>query len=243
MGGEIKVTKRILIVEDNGMAAIEIKEILKTMGNTDIHMASNYARAIELYKSKKPNMLLLDIDLQEEKDGIDIAKHIRKTDDIPIIYLTSDTDEETIGRASLTKPSNYLNKPFSQENLKTAITLAWSMYHNHTLSQCELSPLSSYHSFDHSTENLYECDTPIHLSPNEKNLIKIFCQSKKQLLDTASLSNLIWMGETPDSDNALRTLIYRLHHKLKYKLLEYISPLGYRVIQHPMPPFDEEMPS
>jgi len=243
MEGEKSMTKRILIVEDNAMSALEIQDILKKMGNNDIYIASNYARSIELYKSKKPNMLLLDIDLQDEKDGINIAKQIRKTDDIPIIYLTADTDEETIKRASLTKPSNYLNKPFSQESLKTAITLAWSMYHHHTLSACEFSHLSSYHSYDYCTENLYECDTPIHLSPNEKNLIKIFCQSKKQLLDTASLSNLIWMGETPDSDNALRTLIYRLHHKLKYKLLEYVPPIGYRVIQYSMPPSDEEMPS
>ena len=237
------MTKHILIVEDNGMVAIEVQDVLKAMGIIDIYMASNYTRAIELYKSKKPNMLLLDIDLQEEKDGIDIAKQIRKTDDIPIIYLTADADEGTIERASLTKPSSYLTKPFSQEGLKTAITLAWSMYHNHTLSYNDLCHLSSHHSYDYITGNLYELDSAIHLSPKEKALIEIFCQYKKQILTTTSLVNLIWMGDTPTSDNVLRTLIYRLHKKLKHSFLEYLSPTGYRVIQKTMPPSDEEKPS
>ncbi len=237
------MTKRILIVEDNAMSAFEIRDMLKLMGNIEIYIASNYARAIELYKSKNPDMLLLDIDLQEEKDGIDLARHVRKTDDIPIIYFTADNDESTILRASLTKPSNYLNKPFSQKNLKAAITLAWSMYYNHTLSQNKLVSLSSYHSYDYDTNNLYECNTPIHLSPTTKRLVEIFCQSKKQIIDTASLNNLIWMGEIPTADNALRNIIYQLNRKLKYKLLEHVSPAGYRVISYPTPPSDEEMPS
>lgn len=236
--------KRILIVEDNAMSALELQDMLKNMdNNTDIYIASNYARAMELYKSKKPNMLLLDIDLQEEKNGIDIAKQVRKTDDIPIIYLTADPDEKTIARASLTKPSNYLNKPFLPKNLKTAITLAWSIYHNHTLSQNELISLSSYHSYDYSTKNLYECNTPIHLSPTKKRLVEIFCQSKKQIIDTTSLTNLIWMGETPVAENALRNIIYQLNCQLQYKLLEHVSPFGYRVITYPTSPSDEEMPS
>ena len=234
MEGESSMkTKRILIVEDNGIAAMEIESILKSMSSTAVFIASNYARALDLYKSKQPNMLLLDIDLQEEKDGIDIAKQIRKTDDLPIIYLTADHDENTIQRAALTMPSSYLNKPFSKEQLQAAVTLAWSIYQNLAPVQCELTALSAYHSFDHHTENLYEGNSAVHLSPNEKHLIKIFCQSKKQLLDTASLNNLIWMGDTPLSESALRTLIYRLNKKLKHKLFEYIPPTGYRIVPYP----------
>lgn len=227
--------KCILIVEDNGISAMEIESILKSMGSTTVLIASNYARAIDLYKSKQPDMLLLDIDLQEEKDGIDIAKQIRKTDDLPIIYLTADHDENTIQRAALTMPSSYLNKPFSKEQLQAAVTLAWSIYQNLAPVQCELTALSAYHSFDRTTENLYEGNSVVHLSPNEKHLVKIFCQSKKQLLDTASLINLIWMGDAPLSENALRTLIYRLNKKLKHKLFEYIPPIGYRIVPYPTP--------
>ena len=223
------MSKSILIVEDNGVTAIDLKDMLKAMGYGTIYVATNYTKAIQIYKSHKPDMILLDINLQEQKDGIGIARYIRKTDDIPIIYLTADTDEETIQRAALTKPSNYLNKPFTFEELKTAVTLAWYIYQNHTLSQSDLRQLTAQHSYDYTTGNLYEADRPIHLTPNEKVLIEIYCRHKKQILSPASLSNLIWMGDTPISDNSLRTLIYRLHKKLKHNLFEHISPAGYRI--------------
>ena len=234
--------KRILVVEDNGMTAMVIQKILKQMEFTDVLLASNYTRAIELYKSQKPHILLLDIDLEAEKDGIDIAREVRKLDDIPIIYLTADHDPQTIQRAALTLPNSYLSKPFSKEQIKAAITLAWSIYSNQVGTRHALCPLSLHHSFDPVTKNLYEDAVAIHLTSLEKRLIDIFCHTKQTLLDTQLLIQLIWMGDEPASENVLRNLIYRLNKKLKYDLLEYVRPVGYHIIQDSMPPSDEETP-
>ena len=235
--------KRILVVEDNGMTAMVIQKILKQMEFTDVLLASNYTRAIELYKSQKPHIVLLDIDLEAEKDGIDIAREVRKHDDIPIIYLTADHDPQTIQRAALTLPGSYLSKPFSKEQLKAALTLVWSIYCNQTDTCNTLYPLSLYHSYDQATGNLYEDGVPIHLTSKEKQLVNIFCHTKKTFLDTQSLSQLVWMGDEPASENALRNLIYRLHKKLTYNLFEYVAPEGYHIIQYPMLLSDEETPA
>ena len=233
------MSKAILIVEDNAFAIVALEEMLTTLGYTTIYHATNYSKAIKLYKKHTPDMVLLDIDLGEDKNGIDIAIYIRKTSNIPIIYLTADTDEETIHRASLTLPSNYINKPFTCKEIKTAMTLAWCTHKNH-VSHVELLQLSAYYQYDYVTENLYEEGRAIHLTPNEKLLIEVFCKHKKQTISASSLINLIWMGDAHYAESTLRTLFYRLNKKLKHTLFETIPYVGYRLYQEPTIPADEE---
>ena len=201
------MNEAVLIVEDNALVAMEIKEMLMQMGYHTIYHANSYEKAIRLYNTHHPILTLLDINLGQEKDGIDIAKYIRKSDDIPIIYLTSYNDEDTIKRASFTKPSTYLNKPFVYENLQTAITLALYMYHNTTMDSLTLHQLTDNYSYDYATNNLFYGKDPIHLTHKEKMLIEFFCEHTQKCVSSSIIADHIWMGDTPPSSNALSNLI------------------------------------
>ncbi len=115
---------KILIVEDEVIVAINIEKRLQNSGYRVTGIASSSEQALEKVELEKPDLVLMDIKLKGELDGIDTADLIRKKHNLPIIYLTSYTDEETFQRAKLTEPFGYLIKPFEIRELHRTIEMA-----------------------------------------------------------------------------------------------------------------------
>lgn len=120
----------ILIVEDERVAAWNIQSALEKFGYTVVANVSSGDKAVGLAGTLKPDLVLMDIRLPGEIDGIEAAARIRNQYKIPIVYLTAYTDEQTIERAIATDPYGYLTKPFKRAELHTTITTA--------LHRCEL---------------------------------------------------------------------------------------------------------
>jgi len=121
----------ILIVEDEGITAKDIKNSLEKEGYNVTDLVSTGEDAIRLSEEKKPDLVIMDIKLEGKLDGIDAAKIIESKFKIPIIYLTSYSDENTIERVQTTNPSaflikepfEFLHKPFEENELYTAIEI------------------------------------------------------------------------------------------------------------------------
>jgi len=103
--------KNILIVEDQAIVAMTIETQLEELGYKVAGIAASGQEAILLAREKKPDLILMDINLEGTMDGITAAEHISLFLDSPIIYLTAYSDGETIRRAGLTSPFTYLTKP------------------------------------------------------------------------------------------------------------------------------------
>ena len=114
----------ILIVEDENIVALHIKTILKHLHHKILGPVTSGEAAIETTVKQKPDLILMDIKLSGELDGIEAASVIKKTTDIPIVYLTAFSDEKTLQRASLADPFGYIVKPFDEKELKTTIEIA-----------------------------------------------------------------------------------------------------------------------
>jgi len=93
-------------------------------------MADNYDEVIEDLKTLKPDLILLDVKLIGEKDGVDVAKEINKNYKIPFIFLTSLSDYDTIERIKVTNPTGFINKPFNETGLRNNIEIALYNYKN-----------------------------------------------------------------------------------------------------------------
>lgn len=115
---------KIMIVEDEWITAEDIKMRLQALGYTVTSLSSTGNEAVQRVKEDKPDLVLMDIVLKGEMDGIEAASQIRSCLDTPIIYLTAYADEKTLERAKVTRPSGYIVKPFIDEDLKIAIELA-----------------------------------------------------------------------------------------------------------------------
>lgn len=119
---------RILIVEDEILIASEIKDHLLALGYQVVGMAANAETAFQQAIATQPDLILMDIVIQGEQDGIAVAAQIYDRFRIPVVYLTAYADDKTLERAKLTRPFGYILKPFSQGDLRATIEIALSRH-------------------------------------------------------------------------------------------------------------------
>jgi DNA-binding LytR/AlgR family response regulator len=119
---------KIGVVEDELIIARTILSTLDELGYSHCGPAINYTEAMEMLDREKPDLLLLDIQLSGKKDGIDVAQKVNEEYHLPFIFLTANSDGETIERAKKVKPPAYIVKPFTKEELFAAIEIAFSNF-------------------------------------------------------------------------------------------------------------------
>jgi len=119
---------KIGIVEDEGITSEVIKVSLQKLNYKITKPAFTYDQALYMFETEKPDLVLLDIKLEEKRDGIDLAKVLRDQYDIPFIFLTANSDATTIARAKQLNPLAFIVKPFSQIDLHAAIEIAFNNY-------------------------------------------------------------------------------------------------------------------
>jgi len=115
---------RILIVEDEPIIAADLADRLIEMGYDIAGQCSSGEEALELVQRIQPDLILMDIQLDGALDGIETAAQITRKQNIPLIFLTSNSDDSTFDRAKATMPAAFLSKPFRGKDLKHAIELA-----------------------------------------------------------------------------------------------------------------------
>jgi len=117
-------TVRILVVEDESIVAMDIKHRLESLDYQVSEIASSGEEAVEKAGKTNPDLILMDIVLKGEMDGIDAAQIIKDRFDIPVVYLTAYSDDKTLKRAKITGPFGYIIKPFEDQELHSAIEVA-----------------------------------------------------------------------------------------------------------------------
>ena len=117
---------KILIVEDETITAMDLRETLQSAGHTVTAVAHDYQTAVKALKNQLPDLALIDIRLDgSPADGIATAKELLTYHQMPIIYLTANSEPETFQLAKQTLPAAYLLKPFRHDELKLQIELAY----------------------------------------------------------------------------------------------------------------------
>jgi CheY-like chemotaxis protein len=119
---------KIMIVEDEEIVALDLRKTLEKLDYNVTSQASNGVDAIEKAGRDKPDVIIMDIRLKNELDGIDAAHIISFKQKIPIIYLTSFKDEKIRRRAKATQAAAFLLKPFDEDKLKVTIDNAVTDY-------------------------------------------------------------------------------------------------------------------
>jgi len=116
--------KQILIVEDEGLIAADIQRRLQRLGYAAPSIARTGEEALQIVKSGPFDLILMDIRLKGEMDGITTAEALRTRCEAPVVYITAHADQETIHRAKLTEPFGYVLKPIGDGDLRSAVEIA-----------------------------------------------------------------------------------------------------------------------
>lgn len=132
------VVNNVVLVEDERELALNIKELLGTLGFYVSAVFDNALGALEFVKLNKVDLLILDIMIKGEMDGISLATEIKSKIDIPIVFITAYSENEIIKRVIDVSPDGYLLKPFTKESLKTTLLLSLSSYQKRTNKEIEI---------------------------------------------------------------------------------------------------------
>jgi signal transduction histidine kinase len=115
---------RVLIVEDEALVALDIQRRLEKLGYTVLGRSGEGAQAVQMAEETRADLVLMDIQLEGETDGIEAAGEINERLGIPVVYLTAYSDQKNLERAKITAPFGYLLKPLEERELSIAIEMA-----------------------------------------------------------------------------------------------------------------------
>lgn len=115
--------KHVLIVEDENVVALYIQQQLTSLGYAAPAIANTGKDAIRLAEQTRPDLVLMDIQLRGEMDGVEAAKQIRSRLDLPVVFLTAYADDDTLRRAKISEPFGYLLKPVRDRELQSAVEM------------------------------------------------------------------------------------------------------------------------
>ena len=117
------MNERILIVEDEMIISATIEETLNKIGYSNIETAFNAKKARELMNTKTYDLVLMDVKLGGEEDGIDVITEIKAKKDILVIYVTGNSDDKTVKKAKTTLPAGFITKPISESDLRIQLEI------------------------------------------------------------------------------------------------------------------------
>jgi len=117
-------SKRILLVENEAVSAKNLEKIIYKLGHDVVSIVTSGEDVVRYIENLHPDLILMDINLEGEIDGIEATAQVQAKIDIPVIYITAFDDESTLQRALITSPYNYLSKPVNEKTLSSAIEIA-----------------------------------------------------------------------------------------------------------------------
>jgi PAS domain S-box-containing protein len=171
---------RILIVEDEAIIASVIAGALRKFAYDVIDILNTGESAVTAALQKQPDLILMDIRLQGDMDGISAAERIQEQADIPIIYLTAYADEPTLDRAKRTQPYGYIPKPFQEIELKTTIEMA--LYKHGFEIQLKASEAKFRSLFENSQDVIYIVDQEDRLQEMNPAGVNLFGFAREEII-------------------------------------------------------------
>jgi PAS domain S-box-containing protein len=174
------IKTRILVVEDEAIVALDIRRQLADLGYEPVAHTTRGEDAVTLAEQLRPDLVLMDIQLAGERDGIATAQEIRQRFSIPVVFLTAFAGDDTLKRAKLAEPYGYIIKPFEDRDLRTVIEMA--LYKHQAESDLKESHAALTEIVQGAMDGFYFIDAQCHfLDVNEA-----FCQmtgySREELL-------------------------------------------------------------
>lgn len=171
---------KILIVEDEVLIAEDIKDALLSFGVQQVELAHSKQDAFNLIDSFKPHLTLLDIRMEGNTDGLDIAKDLKQKNGTPFVFITSHSDVDMIKEIIKTNPAGYITKPFKKSDLFASVNLALNSILTKTTT-IKIKDGNEYHMVNVS-DILYV--------KSDGNYVELYLENKRRLTSRTKLESV-----------------------------------------------------
>jgi len=242
----------IIIVEDDEITALNLNMSLQKQGYNVIAVCDNAISAKNKINAYKPDLIIIDISLQESNDGIELARTIRKKYSIPFIFLTSYSDDDIISQAKKTEPYGYIVKPFDPNSLHATIQMAIfkfdvenerkddintlkvdklnleKLLYSKRASDKPIVPFGDNYHLDISICETFYKGKKIKLTKKENAFLRLLVAQLGLVVSFEQAMNYVW-DESGATENSVRTLVWRLRNKLETDIIRNASGIGYYI--------------
>ena len=243
---------KIIIVEDDEITSLNLNMSLQKQGYSVVAICDNIEQAKQKVSTNNPDLIIIDISLQDTSDGIELAKDIKDNYNIPFIFLTSYSDDDIISQAKLTEPYGYIVKPFDPASLHATIQMALFKF-NKEIERKEnidvlkvdklnlekllyskrstdkpIVPFASDYHLDISICETFYQGKKIKLTKKENAFLRLLVAQLGLVVSFEQAMNYVW-DENGATENSVRTLVWRLRNKLETDIIKNASGIGYYI--------------
>jgi len=227
----IKESYNILVVEDEWINAEFIVQLLRSLSQNVIGVASSAKEAFEFVRSNAIDFIFMDINIEGSIDGIRFAQSIKNSYPIPIIYMTAFGDSQTIEEASSTNIYGFIIKPFDAKDIEATLNVAiqrakLDMNKEKSLENIDTLSLGESYIYNFKDLCLQKRQKRVKLSKNELKLLNLLCQNINALVSIESIYSCVWENKIV-SDSTIRDTIARLRRKIAPLELNNVVGMGY----------------
>lgn len=217
----------IIIVEDEAVTSFFLEEAVEELGHNVLGVFNNSKFFLDyLQKNETVDVVLMDIKIMGEKDGIQSAIEAKKINpNISIAFITSYKDSITIERAKVVSPVGYLIKPIVENDIEALLMVVESLRDNLQKVESDIIKVNRY-IYNKKLKEIYEDDKLIHLSKNERICLDCMIKNINVYTSQEDLIYKIW-GSENNRLASLRELVFRLRKKLSGLDIKNISGVGY----------------
>ena len=243
---------KVMIVEDDPVTAMHLKMALENQGYEVAASVDSAVQAPNKIKVYEPDIVLVDISLQAEADGIELARYIREKHGLPFIYLTAHSDADIIDEAKQTEPYGYIVKPFDPESLHATIQMAMykfsveqqreksieglkndklnleKLLYSKKLSDKPIVPFGQEYHLDISVCETFFHGKKVKLTKKENAFMRLLVAQLGLVVSFDQAISYVW-EEKGATENSVRTLVWRLRNKLPTDIIQNASGIGYYI--------------
>ena len=218
----------LLYVEDDKEVRDNYVAYLKRFYE-NVYEAENAEDAYEIYKEKKPNILIVDINLPG-KSGIEFLQEIRKFDyATKAIMLTAMSDVDTLVSATELKLTKYLIKPISRDELKGVLELAVDEIINYTTYANRIIHIKGSYYWDQDKEKLIVEGKEVFLTRKERELLSLLFSNVNSVIKSEDIIYELWYDDDSSEASSLKTLVKTLRKKLPENFIKNVFGIGYKI--------------
>ena len=216
---------KILIVEDEEITAFALELFCENLGYTVLDTVNNYEEALHLIHHEHPDLIISDIELNDTKNGLDIALEAQEKYGIPTIFLTAYYNEEILKQAKNIHFYGYIVKPYKEKELEATLKLALYQNNKEKKATTRYVDICDY-VFDMKTSTLYNDILEINLSKKSKRLLYFLALHQGELKTYSEIIDYVYEGEEKTLDS-LRHIIKRLRQNIGESCIKASRNIGY----------------
>ena len=196
---------------------------------TDVYEAADGEEGFKIYKEKKPDIMIVDINLPK-LDGLELVKKIREVNHtIKVIMLTAHSETKYLLEATELKLTKYLIKPISRSELKDSLNLAIGELSKFDVTSKKIVTLKDKYTWDSDREELLHENSSIPITNKERKILALFFSSPNITYSYDAIVGDIWDSYDDDKVGALKTIIKNLRKKLPKDCIKNVFGIGYKI--------------